>query len=106
MSEDERRRGPSRVGDLLPEAARQLGLEAQLAQAVAISAWERIVREQVPAAAGACRLRSIERGIAVVEADAPIVAQELRLRSVELAALMRAAVGASVVEVRILVRHV
>ncbi len=47
-----RRRPPRRVGDLLPEAARALGLEEQLRWARAVAAWDAVVAERVPAAAG------------------------------------------------------
>jgi len=79
-----RRRPMERLGDLIPEAARRLGLEEELRLARAISTWSAIVGERVPAAAGASRLVRIEAFTLVVEADAPIVAQELRLRTPEL----------------------
>ncbi len=79
------RRGPmERIGDLLPEAARELGLERELRLARATATWSALVAERVPAASGACRLAGIEEGDLLVEADHPIVAQELRLRSGEL----------------------
>jgi hypothetical protein len=83
--EDERvprRRQPRRVGDLLPEAARALGLEEQLRWARAIAAWDRLVEAQAPAATGGSRPVRLERnGALVVEATAPIVGQELLLRA-------------------------
>ena len=57
--DDERvphRRPVRRVGDLLPEAARALGLEEQLRWARATTAWDRLVQARVPAAAGGARL--------------------------------------------------
>ena len=48
-----RRRPMQRLGDLIPEAARRLGLEEELRLARAISTWDAIVAEHVPAAAGA-----------------------------------------------------
>ncbi len=90
-----RRRRPDRVGDLLPEAARRLGLEDQLRLARAIATWEALVTERVPPAAGACRLVALERDTVVVEADEPIVAAELRMRATELlGAFSRAPGGA------------
>ena len=50
-----RRSRPDRIGDLLPEAARRLGLEDELRLARAIATWDAIVAERVPPAAGACR---------------------------------------------------
>jgi hypothetical protein len=73
-----------RIGDLLPETARRLGLEDELRQARATTTWAAIVGEHLPAAAGACRLLAVDAGTLIVEADAPIVAQELRLRATEL----------------------
>ncbi|HWP63848.1 MAG TPA: DciA family protein [Candidatus Binatia bacterium] len=88
-----RRRPMERVGDLLPEMARRLGLEAELRQAQAAASWTALVAELVPPAAGATRLLRIDGERAVVEADAPIVAQELRLRSVDLLASLRTRPG-------------
>lgn len=88
-----RRRRPSRVGDLLPEAARRLGLEDQLRLARAIATWDALVAERVPPAAGACRLVAIQAETLVVEADEPIVASELRLRAMELLPAFAAAPG-------------
>jgi len=96
-----------RVSDLLDGTARRLGLERELRQARAASTWDAIVSERTPAAAGACRLVAIEGDILVVDADAPIVAQELRLRAPELMAAMRAAPGGIPArEIRVRVRHV
>ena len=50
----------SRVGDLMPEAARALGLEDELRLARAIATFEALVAERVPAAAGACRVVRLE----------------------------------------------
>ena len=79
-----RRRPMTRIGDLLPDAARGLGLEDELRLSRAMATFERLVAERVPAASGACRVVRIEGFAVVVEADAPIVAQELRLRAPEL----------------------
>jgi hypothetical protein len=95
-----------RVGDLLPEAARHLGLEEEYRLARASVTWTALVGERVPAASGACRLLAVEAGALIVEADAPIVAQELRLRSTELLAAFAAAPGGlRVGELRVRVRH-
>lgn len=88
-----RRRPMSRLGDLIPDAARALGLEDELRLARAIATFEALVAERVPAAAGACRVVGVEGFAIDVEADAPIVAQELRLRSRELMAAFAAAPG-------------
>jgi hypothetical protein len=73
-----------RIGELIPDAARALGLEDELRLARAIATFEALVAERVPAAAGACRVVRLEGFTIDVEADAPIVAQELRMRSGEL----------------------
>lgn len=89
-----RHRPVRRVGDLLPEAARALGLEEQLRWAHATAAWERLVESRVPAAAGGSRPVRLERdGTLIVEASAPIVGQELRLRADELLAAYAAMAG-------------
>jgi predicted nucleic acid-binding Zn ribbon protein len=90
-----RRRRPSRVGDLLPDAARQLGLEDELRLARAISTWDALVAERVPPAVGACRLERLEPDALVVAVDEPIVAAELRMRALELLGAFAAAPGGS-----------
>lgn len=90
---DPRRQAPVRIADLLPEAAHRLGLEGELRWARAVATWEAIVEERVPAAAGGCRLVRLEGGTLVVEAAAPIIGQEIRLRADELVAAFAAAPG-------------
>ncbi len=68
-----------RLGDLLPETAREFGLEDQLEQAGLPRPGCEVVAERVPAAAGSCRLVELEQGVATIESDEPIVAQEIRL---------------------------
>ncbi|HEY6057494.1 MAG TPA: DciA family protein [Candidatus Limnocylindrales bacterium] len=95
-----------RVGNLLPDAARRLGLADELRFARAVSTWAAIVAERAPAAANVCRLVRLERDAIVVEADAPIVAQELRLRSSDLLAAFAAAPGGvPAAELRLRVRR-
>jgi hypothetical protein len=102
-----RRRPMERIGELIPEAARRLGLEDELRLARAGATWDALVAERVPPAAGACRLVKAEGGVLLVEADAPIVGQELRLRSPELLAAFRAAPGGFLArELRVVVRRV
>ena len=88
-----RRRRPERLGDLLPEAARRLGLEAELRLARAASTWDALVAERVPPAAGGCRLVRLEPDAIVVAVDEPIVAAELRMRALELLTAFAAAPG-------------
>ena len=96
----------TRIGDLMPDAARALGLEDELRLSRAIGTFEALVAERVPAAAGACRVLGIEGFALDVEADAPIVAQELRLRAAELLAAFAATPGGTGIrEVRVRVRR-
>ena len=62
-----------RIGELIPEAARRLGLEDELRLARAGATWDALVAERVPPAVGACRLIRAEAGVLLVEADVPIV---------------------------------
>jgi predicted nucleic acid-binding Zn ribbon protein len=96
-----------RIGELIPEAARRLGLEDELRLARAGATWDALVAERVPPAVGACRLVKAQGGVLVVEADVPIVGQELRLRSAELLAAFRAAPGGFLAGgLRVVVRRV
>ena len=101
-----RRRGPmSWIGDLIPSAAARLGLADELRRARSVATFDAIVAERAPAAHGACRAVRVEAEVLIVEADAPIVAQELRLRARQLVEAFRAApAGAAVTELRVTVR--
>lgn len=102
-----RRRPMQRIGELIPEAARHLGLEDELRLSRAITTFGAIVAERAPAASGACRLIRLDGFALLVEADAPIVAQELRLRSPELLEALAAAPGGlRARELRVRVRRV
>jgi hypothetical protein len=95
-----------RIGELIPETARRLGLDDELRKARAITTFAAIVAERVPAASGLCRLLRLDGETLVIEADAPIVAQELRLRQPELLAAFAAAPGGiAAQEMRVRVRH-
>lgn len=87
------RRRPERVGELLPETARALGLERELRLARAAATWDALVAERVPPAAGACRLVRLEPDAVVVAASEPVVAAELRMRALELLEAFGAAPG-------------
>jgi predicted nucleic acid-binding Zn ribbon protein len=103
---DKKPRGMERLADLLPSTARAYGLEEQLEQARVASAWQSMISERIPAAAGACRLVDLNQGVATIEADEPIVAQEIRLRSLELLAALRATAQTPVRQLRVTTRHV
>ena len=95
----------SRIGDLIPAAAEHLGLVDELRRARLIATFDALVAERAPAAYGACRAVRVDGDALVVEADAPIVAQELRLQSRTLVAAFRAAPGgAKVTDLRVTVR--
>lgn len=96
----------SRIGDLMPGAAAHLGLEHELRRARFLSTFDAIVAELVPAAHGACRALRVDGETLVVEADAPIVGQELVLHGDALAeAFRRAPGGAPVRQVRVTVKR-
>ena len=103
---DAKPRGMERLGDLLPGAAREFGLEDQLEQARAAAAWLEIVAELVPAAAHACRLIDLRQGVATIETDEPIVSQEIRLRSPELLRALRTRPLPPIRQLRVTTRHV
>jgi len=79
-----RRRRPTRLSDLLPGIARELGLEGELALARGAAVWDAIIAERVPPAVGACSLVGLEPDALVVVVGEPIVAAELRMRAAEL----------------------
>ena len=89
-----RRRRPDRVGDLLPEAARQLGLEDELRLARADRHLGRPRRRARAAGRGRLpRSSALEPDALVVAVDEPIVAAELRMRALELLEAFAAAPG-------------
>ena len=96
----------SRIGELMPQAAAHLGLQDELRRARLVATFEAIVAELAPAAHGACRALRVEGETLVVEADAPIVGQELVLHGEELStAFRRAPGGAQVRQLRVTVRR-
>ena len=98
------RRPMVRIGDLLPDAARGLGLEHELRLSRAIATFDQLIGERAPGVAGACRVARVDGPTLVVEADAPIVAQELRLRAPELLAAFAATpAGGGAREIRVVV---
>ncbi|CAN5733581.1 hypothetical protein BH23CHL7_BH23CHL7_02890 [soil metagenome] len=100
-----RRRPMRRLGDLLPEVAGALGIEPELRRARQTSAWQRLVAERVPAAAGQSELLDVQPPALVVSASGPTVGQEIRLRASELlSAFAELPDGARLVELRVVVR--
>ena len=101
-----RRRPMSRIGDLMPGTAAQLGLADELRRARLLATFDAIVAERVPAAHGACRALRLEGDTLLAEADAPIVGQELLLHADDLvSAFARAPGGAPVRQLRVTVRR-
>jgi hypothetical protein len=88
-----RRRPMSRIGELMPQAAAHLGLEGELRKARFLATFDAIVAERAPAAHGACRALRVDGETLHVEADAPIVGQELLLHADELTTAFRTAPG-------------
>ena len=74
---------PADVADRRPDARRAaaLGLDDELRRARLLATFDAIVAELAPAAHGACRALRVEGETLVVEADAPIVGQELLLHA-------------------------
>jgi Dna[CI] antecedent, DciA len=100
------RRPMSRIGALIPEAAARLGLADELRRARLLATFDAIVAERAPAAHGACRALRIEAETLVVEADAPIVGQEVLLRAGDLTeAFRRAPGGGPVRQLRVVIRR-
>jgi hypothetical protein len=96
----------SRIGELMPSAAAHLGLEGELRRARFLATFDAIVAERVPAAHGACRAVRVDGDTLVVEADAPIVGQELLMHADELATAFRTAPGgAPVRHLRVAIRR-
>jgi hypothetical protein len=87
------RRGPSRIGDLLPVAARSLGLEEELRWARAAAAWNAVLAALAPGAGQSRLVRLAADGTLVVDAELPIAGQEIRLRADELLAAFEATPG-------------
>ena len=95
----------TRVGDMLPKIAAEIGMDEQLRLARQMSAWERLVEEHLPAARGASKLLAVQPPALVVSATDGMVAQELNLRQHELlAAFARLPEGAHLLELRVSVR--
>lgn len=106
MSNVDRRQPPKRIGEVLPDVAATLGIEGELRFARQVSAWQRIVAERVPAAAGSSSLLALQPPTLVVSATSPIVAQEIRLRQADLLdAFARAPEGQRLIELRVVVRR-
>ena len=90
----------------MPQAAARLGLEEELRRARFVATFDAIVAERAPAAHGACRALKVDGETLIVEADAPIVGQELLLHGDDLASAFRNAPGgASVRQLRVVVRR-
>jgi Dna[CI] antecedent DciA-like protein len=104
--EPRRRRAMSRIGELMPVAAARLGLEDELRRARLLATFDAVVAELAPAAHGACRALRVEGETLVVEADAPIVGQELLLHAESLASAFRTApAGGPVRQLRVTIRR-
>ena len=103
--EENRRRRPSRVGDMLPGIAAEIGIEDELRFARQMAAWERLVEELLPAARGASQLLAVQPPTLVASAADGFVAQELRLRQAQLLeAFGRLPEGDHLIELRVVVR--
>lgn len=99
------RRPMRRIGDMLPDVAKELGIADELRLARQMAAWERLVGERVPAAAGTSKLLSVQPPALVVSASNPRVALELQLRQADLlTAFGQVPEGVHLLELRVVVR--
>ena len=99
------KRQPTRVGDVLPTVAAEMGIEDELHLARQMAGWERLVEEHLPAAHGASKLLAVQPPTLVVSATDNLVAQELRLRQTALlTAFGQMPDGAHLLELRVVVR--
>ena len=78
------RRPMRRLSDLLPDVATRLGIREELHEATRAQAWELLVAELVPNAAGSCHLLEVRSPTLVISAPDPATAQELRLQATTL----------------------
>lgn len=86
VDEQRKRKGrPESVGSLLPDAARALGFEEALRLSRKAALFAELIGVIAPHLSGRCRLVATDRTQAVVEAFDGAAAQELHLRSVEIA---------------------
>lgn len=86
MDEQRKRKGrPESIGSLLPDAARALGFEEALRLARKAVLFDELIAVIAPHLSGRCRLAATDRTQAIVEAFDGAAAQELHLRSVEIA---------------------
>ncbi len=100
-----RRRRPRRVGDMLGDLARQMGIQDELLLARRMAAWERLVEELLPATHGSSRLLSVQPPVLIVSAADNLVAQELLLRQSQLLdAFGQLPDGMHMLELRVVVR--
>lgn len=99
------RRPMRRVGDLLPDLARELGITTELRAADLGHAWESAVASIVPVAVGRSEIVETRPPALVVAARDAATAQELRLHGSRLLAALSGAPGdAGLTELRVVVR--
>jgi hypothetical protein len=99
------RRPMRRLGDVLPEVASSLGIDTELTRSRQMAAWQRLVAELVPGAAGGSELLAVQPPALVISASSPMVAQELRLRGPALLKAFAAMPdGVRLLELRVVVR--
>ncbi len=98
------RRPMRRVGDLLPDLARQLGITSELEDADRGHAWEALVAAIVPTAVGRSELVGSRPPRLEVAAWDAATAQELRLHGSQLLAAFPPSDGQRCTELRVVVR--
>lgn len=87
MNDKRKRKGkPQKLSTLIPEAARALGFQEELALSLHAHVFHELLMQIAPHLAPHCRLTAgSEGGRLVVEVDDRSTAQELHLRSAEIA---------------------
>jgi hypothetical protein len=86
MTEQRARRGkPQQLSALIPEAARALGFQEELELSRRARVFHELLEQIAPHLASHCRLVGSKGGRLTIEVDDRATAQELHLRSTELA---------------------
>ena len=81
----ERKGKPQKLSALIPEAARALGYEEELELSRRARVFQELLNKIAPHLAPHCRLTGGESGRLIIEVDDRATAQELHLRSAEIA---------------------
>jgi hypothetical protein len=75
-----------------------MGLSEELTLARLMATWNVVVAEHLPGASGGSRVAALDGRTLVIEADHPLIGQEIRLREPDLVSALRATPGRPVVD--------